>query len=453
MRSFWHAQSGKLKNESPMLGWKKSKTAKNRVYLKQSLLLPMTFASSCSKEHCETPAEEENIFRMPKRHCWLAHFQPPPPLLNFAHSAESANVSPSKKATNFFGSQRQTGTCFLVGLEKKVVSVTPMEEALGGTNGRPFHVVTPVLESVALSQAAGTKVYMKMENVQPTGSFKIRGIGYFCQQVAKKGCQRFACSSGGNAGLAAAFAARKLGIPITVIVPKTTGEVIVKRLEEQGAEVEVFGQVWDEANLRAVELSKQAGCIFVHPFDHPLIWKGHNSIVKELRDSLDAKPGAIVLSVGGGGLLAGVVSGLQEVGWPDVPIIAVETRGADSFHAAITAGRLVTLPAITSVAKCLGAKTVAQRALDCARECQIVSHVLEDVEAVKAIEQFLDDERMFVEAACGASVAFLYSGYLQKLQKEGRLSRQLDSVVLIVCGGNAIQMEELQAMKNQLGMK
>nr|XP_060641425.1 serine dehydratase-like [Anolis sagrei ordinatus]XP_060641426.1 serine dehydratase-like [Anolis sagrei ordinatus] len=328
-----------------------------------------------------------------------------------------------------------------------------MEDLLGDWAGRPFHVVTPVLESIALSRAAGTKVYMKMENVQPTSSFKIRGIGYFCQEVAKKGCQHFVCSSGGNAGLAAAYAARKLGVPITVVVPKSTGEVTVKRLEEQGAKVEVFGQAWDEANHRAMEISKQDGWVSIHPFDHPLVWKGHNTIIKELKDSLDAKPGAVVLSVGGGGLLAGVVSGLQEVGWQDVPIIAVETRGADSFNAAVNAGRLVTLPAITSVAKCLGAKTVAQRALDCTKECQIISHVLEDVEAVKAIEQFLDDERTLVEAACGASLAFIYSGCLQRIQEEGRLSQQLDSVVLIVCGGNSIRMEELQAMKNQLGMK
>lgn len=75
--------------------------------------------------------------------------------------------------------------------------------------------------------------------------------------------------------------------------------------------------------------------------------KGHNSIIHEMKDSLEAKPGAIILSVGGGGLLCGVVSGLQEVGWLDVPIIAMETRGADSYNAAIKAGRLVTLPDIT----------------------------------------------------------------------------------------------------------
>ncbi|XP_077164591.1 serine dehydratase-like [Paroedura picta] len=320
-------------------------------------------------------------------------------------------------------------------------------------NGRPFHVVTPVLESIALTQAAGSKVYMKMENVQPTGSFKIRGIGYFCQEVAKRGCQHFVCSSGGNAGLAAAYAARKLGIPATIILPESAAASTMKMLESLGAEVEIFGKVWDEADDRATVLAKERGWVKIHPFDHPSVWKGHSSLVKELQDSLDAKPGAIILSVGGGGLLAGVVAGLQEVGWQDVPIVAVETRGAESFNAAVQAGRLVTLPDITSVAKCLGAKTVAQRALDCASECPIISHVLDDVEAMKAMEQFLDDERMLVEPACGAALALLYSGQIQRLQEEGRLSRTLDSIVLIVCGGSSIQMDTLRNLKKQLGMK
>lgn len=328
-----------------------------------------------------------------------------------------------------------------------------MEDMLEEDHVRPFHVVTPVLQSLALSQAAGIKVYMKLENVQPSGSFKIRGIGYFCQQVTRNGCKHLVCSSGGNAGLAATYAAKKLGVPITVVVPRSTSQLTVKRLEQQGAEVEVFGQAWDEANERAMALAKEDGWVSVHPFDHPLVWKGHGTLIKELRDSLEAKPGAIVLAVGGGGLLSGVVSGLQEVGWFDVPIIAVETRGADSFNQALKAGRLVTLPEITSVATCLGAKTVAQRALDCASEWPIISHVLEDVEAVKAIERFLDDERMLVEAACGAPLAFLYSGHLQQLMDRGSLGRPLDSIVLIVCGGSSIQMESLRAMKSQLGME
>ncbi|XP_001490183.1 serine dehydratase-like isoform X1 [Equus asinus] len=314
-----------------------------------------------------------------------------------------------------------------------------------------FHTVTPLLESWALSQVVGTTVFLKCENVQPTGSFKIRGIGHFCQEVAKKGCRHLVCASGGNAGMAAAYAARKLGVPATIVLPEGTSLQVVRRLEGQGAEVQLTGKVWDEANLRALELARRDGWENVSPFDHPLIWEGHASLVRELKAALGTPPGALVLSVGGGGLLVGVLDGLAQVGWQHVPVIAMETRGAHCFNAAVEAGRLVTLPDITSVAKSLGAKTVLARALECTKEFEIFSEVVEDVEAVSAVQRFLDDERMLVEPACGAALAAIYSGLLQRLQAEGRLRPSLASVVVIVCGGNSIDSRELQALKAQLG--
>ncbi|XP_008687148.1 serine dehydratase-like isoform X2 [Ursus maritimus] len=249
-----------------------------------------------------------------------------------------------------------------------------MESSLTGcARAEPFHTVTPLLESWALSQVAGMTVFLKCENVQPAGSFKIRGIGHFCQEMAKKGCRHLVCSSGGNAGIAAAYAARKLGIPATIVLPEGTSPQVV----------------WDEASLKAQELAKRDGWVNVPPFDHPLIWEGHASLVRELKAALGTPPGALVLAVGGGGLLAGVSAGLAEVGWQHVPIIAVETQGAHCFNAAIKAGRLVTLPDITSVAKSLGAKTVAARALACTQELEIISEVVEDVQAVSAVQQFL----------------------------------------------------------------
>ncbi|NXG52709.1 SDSL protein, partial [Psilopogon haemacephalus] len=321
-----------------------------------------------------------------------------------------------------------------------------------GKGEKPFHIVSPLLESLPLSKAAGTKVYMKLENVQPTGSFKIRGIGHLCQQGGRAGSGT-SLPAGGNAGLAAAYSAKKLGLPITVVVPSSTGSTTVHRLQELGAEVEVYGKVWDDANRRALELAQTEGRVIVPPFDHPLVWQGHASLVEELKESLDTKPDAVVLAVGGGGLLAGVVAGLQQVGWQDVPIVAAETWGAHSFHLALEAGHLLSLPDITSVAKCLGAKRVAARALECAQECQVISQVLEDREAVQAVEQFLDDERMLVQPACGAALALLYTGRLQRLQAEGRLPTLLSSLVVVVCGGSSIQLGQLRALKSQLGLE
>ncbi|XP_010602419.1 L-serine dehydratase/L-threonine deaminase isoform X2 [Fukomys damarensis] len=259
-------------------------------------------------------------------------------------------------------------------------------------SGEPLHVRTPLRDSMALSKVAGTSVYLKMDNVQPSGSFKIRGIGHLCKTWAERGCEHFICSSAGNAGLAAAYAARKLGIPATIVVPSTTPALTIQRLKDEGAMVTVVGETLDEAFALAKALAKNnPGWVYVTPFDDPLIWEGHMSVVRELKEGLIAKPGAIVLSVGGGGLLCGVVQGLKEVGWGDVPVVAMETIGAHSFHAATTAGKLVTLPKITSIAKALGVNTVSAQALELFQEHPIFSEVISDQEAVAAIEKFAAD--------------------------------------------------------------
>ncbi|XP_037012156.1 L-serine dehydratase/L-threonine deaminase [Artibeus jamaicensis] len=322
------------------------------------------------------------------------------------------------------------------------------------TSREPLHMKTPIRDSVALSKVAGTSVYLKMDSAQPSGSFKIRGIGHLCQKWAEQGCEHFVCFSAGNAGMAAAYAARKLGIPATIVVPNTTPALTIERLKGEGATVKVAGEMLDEAfELAKALVNNNPGWVFIPPFDNPLIWEGHTSIVKELKETLAAKPGAIALSVGGGGLLCGVVQGLQEVGWGDVPVIALETMGAHSFHTAASAGKLISLPQVTSVAKALCVKTVAAQALKLFQEHPIFSEVISDQEAVAAIEKFVDDEKILVEPACGAALAAIYSHVVQKLQGEGKLRSPLSSLVVIVCGGSNISLAQLQALKTQLGMK
>ncbi|XP_016058537.1 PREDICTED: L-serine dehydratase/L-threonine deaminase [Miniopterus natalensis] len=322
------------------------------------------------------------------------------------------------------------------------------------TSREPLHAKTPVRDSMALSKVAGTSVYLKMDSAQPSGSFKIRGIGHLCQTWAERGCKHFVCSSAGNAGMAAAYAARRLGIPSTIVVPNTTPALTIERLKSEGATVKVVGEMLDEAFELAKALAKNnPGWVYIPPFDDPLIWEGHTSIVKELKETLSAKPGAIALSVGGGGLLCGVVQGLHEVGWGDVPIIAMETKGAHSFHEATSAGKLVSLAQITSVAKALCVKTVGAQALKLFQEHPIFSEVISDQEAVAAIEKFVDDEKILVEPACGAALAAVYSNVVQKLQGEGKIRVPLSSLVVIVCGGSNISLAQLQDLKTQLGMK
>ncbi|XP_078523271.1 L-serine dehydratase/L-threonine deaminase-like [Lissotriton helveticus] len=319
---------------------------------------------------------------------------------------------------------------------------------------RSLHVDSPLRDSVPLTKRAGTSIYLKLDNAQPTGSFKIRGIGHLCKTWADRGCERFVCSSGGNAGLAAAYSARKLGIPATILVPTTTPSFTIDRLKDEGAEVSVVGEMLDDTIEHAKEMVKNnPGWVYVPPFDDPLIWEGHTSIVKELKKVPNFKPGAIALSVGGGGMLCGVVQGLREVGWDDVPIIAMETRGADSLNAAVTAGKLVTLPEITSVAKTLGAKTVGLQTLKVAQTHPVFSEVVTDQEAVLAVERFVDDEKILVEPACGAALAVVYSNVVQRLQKEGKLMAELGPVVIVVCGGNNITLGQLARLKEQLGIQ
>uniref|UniRef100_A0A3Q2YW70 L-serine ammonia-lyase n=1 Tax=Hippocampus comes TaxID=109280 RepID=A0A3Q2YW70_HIPCM len=211
-----------------------------------------------------------------------------------------------------------------------------------------LHVVTPVRESLALTKVARTPVCLKLDSSQPTGSFKIRGIGHLCKTWAERGCERFVCCSGGNAGMAAAYSARKLGVPATIVVPSVTPKPTVDRLRDEGATVVIHGTALNESIDYGQQLVvNNPGWIFISPFDDPLIWEGHTSLVRELEQNMKEKPGAIVLSVGGGGLLNGVVEGLRRAGWADVPIVAMETVGAHSLNAAMKAGELVTLPAIT----------------------------------------------------------------------------------------------------------
>ncbi|XP_053701856.1 serine dehydratase-like [Synchiropus splendidus] len=316
-----------------------------------------------------------------------------------------------------------------------------------------FHINTPLLESVAMSKRLGTTVYMKMENSQPAGSFKIRGIGHLCKQLASKS-KGVVCSSGGNAGMAAAYVARKMQMPATIVIPSATPQLVVKRLQDQGANVIMAGKVWDDANAEALRLADREGLTYVPPFDHPLLWEGHASMMSEVASSLgpSAKPGAVLLSVGGGGLLCGVVQGLKDVGWADVPIVAMETVGADCFNAAVNAGKVVTLDDITSEAKCLGAKTVCEKAFEYSQsgDVAIISEVVTDREALLAVQTFLDEERVLVELACGAALAAVYSGVVQRLQTEGRLPAILDSVLLVVCGGSSVDTEQLSLLKDKL---
>jgi L-serine/L-threonine ammonia-lyase len=303
-----------------------------------------------------------------------------------------------------------------------------------------IHIQTPLFRSTLLERDGETRVWLKMEALQPCGSFKARGIGHACRRYVEDGAGALLSSSGGNAGLAVAFAGRRLDVPVTVVVPETTKPRAIELLRAEGAGVVQHGRHWPAAHQHALAEHAQENTAYIHPFDDPNIWEGHASVIDEVCAEA-VRPDAVVLSVGGGGLLCGVVKGLRRNDLGDVPVLAVETRGTDSLSASARAGRHVELDGISSVATSLGATKVTERAYALLSEHEIVPRVVPDAKAVEACRRFLDDHRVSVEPACGASLAAVY--------EPDALTQDKEDLLVIVCGGAGVTQELLATWREQ----
>ena len=300
-----------------------------------------------------------------------------------------------------------------------------------------LHIRTPVQIDHDASSNQRT-VSLKMDCYQPSGSFKIRGIGQLCTQEATNGAKAFVSSSGGNAGLAVAHAGHLLRVPVHIVVPESTSRRIQTLLRQRGAQVTVYGAAWDEADVYARQLAAERQAAYIHPFDDPELWSGHASLIDELQSQI-SKPELIVCSVGGGGLLCGIMEGLYRNDWQDVNVVAVETIGAASLHASVQAGKRVALPEITSIAKTLGAKMVAHKAFEWTEKHPIHCLQVSDEEAIAACIQLADSFRVLVEPACGAAYAALSSAH--------RVIQSASSIVVVICGGSGVNTDMLMDWK------
>lgn len=310
-----------------------------------------------------------------------------------------------------------------------------------------LHIHTALLRHPQLSVALDKIVLLKMENTQPAGSFKLRGIGLLCQRAVAAGASHLVCPSGGNAGFAAAFAGAALGIKTTIVVPASTAATVCQRIRDIGAEVIVHGAVWDEANQLALQLCEQPGSVYIPPFDHPDIWDGNATMIDEAVQQAREQGvdfDVVICSVGGGGLMSGVLSGLQRNGLAHIPLIAAETDGAASLNAAVRAGELVSLPAITSIASTLAAKRVAAECFAWTRRHEVHSVVVSDAQAVSAALQFADQMRTLVEPACGAALAVAY----ENLPVLAPYQRPL----IVVCGGIGVSLAMLAGWKERFSL-
>ncbi|BGP33514.1 catabolic L-serine/threonine dehydratase [Rhodotorula toruloides] len=330
-------------------------------------------------------------------------------------------------------------------------------------------VKTPLVFSPSLSAKAGCRVYLKMESTQPSGSFKIRGIGHVASTLAAEAASKgvgahLVSSSGGNAGLAATHAARALGLGCTIFVPVTAKPHVLEKLRADGGEVVVGGRHWAEADAAAREfVEEKEGAIYIHPFDHPLIFEGHSRMMNEVIEQMDelqaGKPAAVVCSVGGGGLISGVFTGLKAVA-PDVHVVACETTGAASFLASLRSSHssnppsvnLARLDKIDSIASTLGAVQVAETSVKLALEHEggVSSVTMSDARAIDAAKEFQLDHQYLPEPACAAALVPLYTPtVVRSLFPSLPVSTpgspppaDAPAVVVVVCGGSTMTLED-----------
>jgi len=283
-----------------------------------------------------------------------------------------------------------------------------------------MHLQTPLILHHGLSTPA-RRIWLKLDNLQPSGSFKLRGVGLLCREAAQAGKTEIVCPSGGNAGLAAAFAAAKLGLACHIVVPQST-PVATRAL---GARVTVHGEVWDQANVLALDYARADHVAFVPAFDHPTLWRGHASLVDEILTALPSVD-TLVTAVGGGGLLAGLMVGLDQHDRRDIALIGCETTGSASFAAAVAAGQPVAF-APDTICGSLAASVVAAWPVANVARFRWQSAVLSDAQALTGVLRLADDLRLLVEPACGVSLALAY------LDHPALAAAQ--DVVVIVCGG------------------
>jgi L-serine/L-threonine ammonia-lyase len=196
--------------------------------------------------------------------------------------------------------------------------------------------------------------------------------------------------------------------------------------------VRVHGQVWDESNQLALQLAEDPQTQYVPAFDHPLLWEGHSTMIDEILEDCP-QVDTLITSVGGGGLLAGILTGLERHQRTDCRIIACETEGAASFAAAVAAGHPVKLSQIKTIANSLAASQVAAWPVEHIRRFPHDCVVLSDDAAINGVVRFAEDMRQLVEPACGVSLAVAY--------QHNPVIAEARDVVIVVCGGVSVSAQ------------
>ena len=283
---------------------------------------------------------------------------------------------------------------------------------------------TSLIDSPALSKGCGNRVYLKPENMQVTGAYKIRGAYYKISTLTQEQRERgLVTASAGNHAQGVAYAAQAAGVPATIVMPTTTPLVKVNNTKDYGAKVILHGEVFDESAELAAKLAEEEGLTYVHPFNDLGVATGQGTIAYEIFQDLPDVD-VILVPIGGGGLAAGV-STLAKLLNPNVKVIGVEPTGAASMKASLEAGHIVTLPTVDTIADGVAVKTPGDQVFPYIQENLDDIITIEDNELVSAFLDMTETHKMIVENAGLLTVAALY-----------HLDCKNQNVVPILTGGN-----------------
>ncbi len=283
---------------------------------------------------------------------------------------------------------------------------------------------TKLIYSEYFSNQTGNKVYLKPENMQLTGAYKVRGAYYTISTLSDEDrAKGLITASAGNHAQGVAYAAKAYGAKAVIVMPTTTPLIKVNRTKSYGAEVILFGDVYDEACAKAYELAEEHGYTFIHPFDDLRVATGQGSIAMEIVRELPLVD-YILVPIGGGGLATGV-STLAKLLNPKIKVIGVEPAGAACLKASLEEGKVVTLPGVNTIADGTAVKTPGQKLFPYLQKNLDDIITVEDSELVVCFLDMVENHKMVVENSGLLTVAAL-----KHLKAEGK------KVVSILSGGN-----------------
>ena len=283
---------------------------------------------------------------------------------------------------------------------------------------------TKLVYSEYLSEQTGNKVYLKPENMQFTGAYKVRGAYYKISTLTEEERQRgLITASAGNHAQGVAYAAKRYGAKATIVMPTTTPLIKVNRTKSYGAEVVLYGDVYDEACAKAYEQAEEHGYTFIHPFDDPAVATGQGTIAMEIFQELPLVE-YILVPIGGGGLATGV-STLAKLLNPKIKVIGVEPAGANCMQESLKTGEVVTLPQVNTIADGTAVKTPGSKIFPYIQENLDDIITVHDDELIVAFLDMVENHKMIVENSGLLTVAALK-----------HLSVKDKRVVSILSGGN-----------------